>query len=107
LKKSWIIGQRSYSGQPALVSSFFSIKQHGTAGGPDITFAVVVPELAALAGLVQECTACVVIGAVVSDERYVRGWHVDCRCEKLGDIYLGGVGRIKGPYTTTPSHFCR
>ncbi|MDD5685884.1 MAG: hypothetical protein PHR63_09085 [Methanoregulaceae archaeon] len=36
-----------------MVSSFFSIKQHGTAGGPDITFTVVVPDLAALAGLLS------------------------------------------------------
>lgn len=76
MKKSWIIGQRSYSGQPALVSSFFSIKQHGTAGGPDIAFAVVIPELAALAGLVQECTARTAVRSATADEGCVGGWHV-------------------------------
>lgn len=67
---------------------------HRTPGGPDIAFAVVVTELAALAGAIEECTACTTIRTAAADVGYVRGWHMYVNVRRKGDIVFGRKGIV-------------
>ncbi|HRX33656.1 MAG TPA: hypothetical protein P5263_05325, partial [Methanoregulaceae archaeon] len=51
-------------------------------------------ELAALAGLVQECTARTAVSSATADEGCVGGWHVYVNVRRKGDIVFGRKGIV-------------